>query len=284
MGRIAEKWREFREWQQRPHEVALMSEEWHSCHTCGREFQGNYCPRCGQSARIGRYSFKNALLLFLDVWGLGNRGMFRTLRDLILRPGYMIRDYLSGMQMAYFPPFKLFFLLTALSIVVESGVNVGGVNYFEKSLEELQQEFKESFNEENATEKDQKVYEALGNYGIMIMDYAQRFPNISTLAFLVVLSGFLYLFFRKSPNIPDLRYSELLVALVYTADMYSIYNILLEFFCIDEDLMLVALMLPMIPLKQMSGFKWWKIILMIFSICIITMMVFILLGIISVLW
>ena len=233
MGRIAEKWREFREWQQRPHEVAPMSEEWHSCHTCGREFQGNYCPRCGQSA---------------------------------------------------IPPFKLFFLLTALSIVVESGVNVGGVNYFEKSLEELQQEFKESFNEENATEKDQKVYEALGNYGIMIMDYAQRFPNISTLAFLVVLSGFLYLFFRKSPNIPDLRYSELLVALVYTADMYSIYNILLEFFCIDEDLMLVALMLPMIPLKQMSGFKWWKIILMILSICIITMMVFILLGIISVLW
>jgi hypothetical protein len=49
---------------------------------------------CVQSARIGRYSFKNALLLFLDVWGMGNRGMFRTLRDLILRHGYLIRDYI----------------------------------------------------------------------------------------------------------------------------------------------------------------------------------------------
>jgi hypothetical protein len=25
---------------------------------------------------------------------MGNRGMFRTLRDLILRPGYLIRDYI----------------------------------------------------------------------------------------------------------------------------------------------------------------------------------------------
>ncbi len=47
-------------------------------------------PPCGQSARIGRYSFRKAALLFLDVWGLGNRGLFRTLRDLLLRPGYMI--------------------------------------------------------------------------------------------------------------------------------------------------------------------------------------------------
>ena len=53
-----------------------------------------------------------AFLNFLDVWGLGNRGMFRTIRDLVLRPGYMIRDYLKGMQMAYFPPFNMFFLLT----------------------------------------------------------------------------------------------------------------------------------------------------------------------------
>ena len=68
------------------------------------------------------------MLLFLDVWGMGNRGMFRTLRDLILRPGYLIRDYISGMQMVYFPPFKLLFLLTALLLVVDSGVILKGEN------------------------------------------------------------------------------------------------------------------------------------------------------------
>ena len=98
MSDLVEKWNAFCEWQQRPYQVAQKSEEHHCCRTCGEEFQGNYCPRCGQSAKIGRYSFKAALLLFLDAWGMGNRGMFRTLRDLILRPGYMIRDYISGID------------------------------------------------------------------------------------------------------------------------------------------------------------------------------------------
>ena len=131
MSNLVEKWKAFCEWQRRPSHIQKKSLEWHRCPTCGEEYQGNYCPRCGQSARIGRYSFKNALLLFLDVWGVGNRGMFRTLRDLVLRPGYMIRDYISGMQMAYFPPFKMLFLLTALLLVVQSGVNLKGEDIFE---------------------------------------------------------------------------------------------------------------------------------------------------------
>ena len=128
MKNLHNKYKRFREWEQQPHQVAPLSEDHHECATCGTHYEGNYCPRCGQSARIGRYSFKNAILLYLDVWGLGNRGMFRSIRDLILRPGYMIRDYLRGMQMAYFPPFKMFFLLLALSLLVDSGMNIQGIN------------------------------------------------------------------------------------------------------------------------------------------------------------
>ena len=95
---LKEKYAKFRQWQQTPHTVAPMPDVEHDCFTCGTHFTGNYCPRCGQSARIGRFSFKSALLLYVDVWGLGNRGMFRNIRDLILRPGYMIRDYLSGIR------------------------------------------------------------------------------------------------------------------------------------------------------------------------------------------
>lgn len=87
MNNIKVRWKAFCEWQRQPALIIKKSAEMHCCTTCGEEFQGNYCPQCGQSAMIGRYSFKKAVLLFLDVWGLGNRGMFRTLRDLILRPG-----------------------------------------------------------------------------------------------------------------------------------------------------------------------------------------------------
>ncbi len=132
---LKQRYREFCAWQRRPYEVAPMSQEEHDCSTCHTHFMGNYCPRCGQSSKIARYSFKNALLLFLDVWGLGNRGFFRTIRDLLLRPGYMIRDYLSGMQMAYFPPFKMLFLLTAFSLLVAHGLNIDGQSYKERTNE-----------------------------------------------------------------------------------------------------------------------------------------------------
>lgn len=55
---------------------------------------------------------------FLDIWGLGNRPMFRTMGQLFLRPGYMIRDYLSGHHLRYFPPFKMLAILTILLAVV----------------------------------------------------------------------------------------------------------------------------------------------------------------------
>ena len=139
MRKLKDRYSRYREWKQHPHQVAPLSEEQHECGTCGTHYAGNYCPRCGQSARIGRYSFKNAFLLYLDVWGLGNRGMFRSIRDLLLRPGYMIRDYLRGMQMAYFPPFKMFFLLSALSLLIDSGLNIQGINRIEQQKKESEE-------------------------------------------------------------------------------------------------------------------------------------------------
>ena len=266
MSTIVEKWKEYREWQQRPSRVPQMTEEHHRCHTCGLEYQGNYCPCCGQSARIGRYSFKKAFLLFLDVWGVGNRGMFRTLRDLILRPGYMIRDYISGMQMAYFPPFKLLFLLVALNLIVMSGFNLAG-----KSIEE-ETEDKEVVIKDNqdslAEEHSKKVltederYEVEYNHFVnKFMELQDKSPAIFWLVLLSVFSVPLYVLFRKSRNIPDLRFSELLVALVYTYNMMLIYQIVIGFFRLPSDLFLCTLLLPIIPMKQLSGFPWWRSIL-----------------------
>ena len=113
--------RAFHLWQIRPHEVAPLADTQCKCACCGTEFVGNFCPRCGQSASVKHFSLKQAIDLFLDVWDVNNRSVFRTMRDMLLRPGYMIRDYLNGMQAGYFSPFKMFFLLATLSLLVEHG-------------------------------------------------------------------------------------------------------------------------------------------------------------------
>ena len=276
MATIKERWRAFRQWQQMPYQVAPLSNEQHTCPTCGTQYEGNYCPRCGQSARVGRYSFKNMFKLFLDVWGLGNRSMFRSLRDLILRPGYMIRDYLKGMQMAYFPPFKMFFLLTTFSLIISSGLNLKGENKLAKENVETEVTISEDATDDSSVESeasqdvnddsqkmkdlDNKARAKLKKYTDFIVDFQEKFPNIFSLFWLALLSGFLYIFFRRCPAIPDLRYSEFMVALVYTSNMYTLYSTTLDFLCIDYGLSLVSLALTLLPLKQLSGFKWWRII------------------------
>lgn len=267
-----EKYRQFREWQERPYEVQPMSQEEHDCATCSTHYTGNYCPRCGQSASIGRYSFKNAILLFLNVWGLGNRGMFRTLRDLIFRPGYMIRDYLSGMQMAYFPPFKMLFLLTALSVIVAHGVNLRG-----RTVDDQRQDAIDIVTQSgDGSGIEMPVLDMINR----TVDLQERFPNLLSLTTVFFLTVFYYLFFRKSKNIPDLRFSEFLIAMVYTANMLTIYEVLLAFIGVNSTYSTLASVLTVIPLKQLSGFSWIRTILSMVAAIVILYIIAVFLGIV----
>ena len=170
----------------------------------------------------------------------------------------MIRDYISGMQMAYFPPFKLLFLMTAFLLVIQSGVNLKGENYFESDKEQVVKEPADSIAKKQA---DMTYNDHCDKLTQELKTLAEKNQALCWLLMLVLLSVFLYPLFRKSPAIPDLRFSELLITLVYTYDMFTIYNIIFSFFCIPDGIDDVIWLLPAIPLKQLSGFKWWRTIL-----------------------
>ena len=269
-------YRAFRMWQRRPHEVKPLSENQHACASCGTLYQGNYCPRCGQSAVVGRFSFKKALLLFLDVWGIGNRGMFRSI---MFRPGYMIHDYLGGMQSAYFPPFKMFFLLTALSLLIEHGVDFGVEEKEADAKQNLVETIKEkkglsdakadsiaSLLQEKIAEKEshdsgvykngKKVDNQYVNDGLSFMKFMnglrKKNPAIFSLFTLLLVSVPLYfLFFRRSPAVQDLRYSEFFVALVYVSNVYTLYAIIGK---LIWPVSIIAYWMVFVALKQFSGF------------------------------
>ena len=308
MEQLRDKYERFKAWQIKPHEVVKLSAEKHVCATCGTEFHGNYCPRCGQKAAIGRYSFKSAFLLFLDVWGLGNRGMFRTIRDLLLRPGYMIRDYLSGMQMAYFPPFKMFFLVVALSVFVESGFNIKGQNIIKVGKEKVADATKGMNEDWQGKEKEASIADSadakidslaekvdsiaentnarrnkdtisvngkkipvkelagtIKNTGQIIekvADWIMDNETIFQFLWLIVLSGPMYLFFRHNPRIPDIRYSEFFVSMVYITNMMTIINTIGTFFIPgNASIEFLSYALSIVPLKQLTGYSYKRSVL-----------------------
>ncbi|MBO4596379.1 MAG: DUF3667 domain-containing protein [Bacteroidaceae bacterium] len=259
--------RSFRIWQHRPHRVDPMSDESHKCASCGTTFVGNYCPRCGQSASIGRFSFTKTIQLFLNVWGVGNRSMFRSIRDLILRPGYMIRDYLSGMHSAYFPPFEMFFLLATVSLLVESGFmpdrnhkneEKSGVEITvdDKAVKELLEE--ENIDPEGdimiSVKDRQKVLKGYKYYTSTIYEFCKANPTVSHLFMMILFSVPMFFFFRTTPNIERLRFSEFVVALVYISNSYSIFSITGHLLG-SKILKLMAIMMIFITLKQLTGYS-----------------------------
>lgn len=201
---IKEKYRAFRVWQRKPYKVAPRSEKEHDCFTCHTHFCGNFCPRCGQSANIERYSLKDTTAQFIAVWGVGNRSFFRCLRDLILRPGYMIRDYLNGMQMAYYPPFQLL-----STLVVGSWVWMAFLNRMKYEEEEVYQQLSE----------EAKMATDWANY---MMD---KFPEAISLYMMLFYALSTFMFFRKSKKRPKLKLSEALIVAVYCACVMNIYHL-----------------------------------------------------------
>ena len=269
---LKEKISGFKAWRELPRQVAPMSQEEHECLNCHERYVGSFCPRCGQAATTSRFSMKVAAENFADAYGMGERGMFRTVRDLLLRPGYLILDYLRGMRVSYFAPFKMFFLLFAISTLVTHGFNIKGQLIYDdtESVVETQKsdegindgesvttgtdDLETNVKPVNVTDRSRAFFNKLFD---KIERFEKRFPSINTLIVLMILSGFLYLFFRHCPNIPDLRYAEFFMVLLYTANMYTIYSIVFDFFCLSE-LSSLSIILTLIPLKQMSGYSWWR--------------------------
>ncbi|MGN0214026.1 MAG: DUF3667 domain-containing protein [Muribaculaceae bacterium] len=123
--RIMARIMRFKAWQKSPFSYKRDGFDEVVCKNCGTTFAAGYCPVCGQQADTPRITARSMLLRTLDVWGLGNRSMPRTMLHLILRPGYMISDYIKGRRQPYFPPIKMLFVLGAFYLLSMAAMRMG---------------------------------------------------------------------------------------------------------------------------------------------------------------
>ena len=88
------------------------------CLNCDTEFEGKFCPECGQSADTGRFTirfiFENLLKAILSNDG----GVWITLKSLFTRPGQMMVDIINGKRKSYFSPFPMLFLTLSLYVII----------------------------------------------------------------------------------------------------------------------------------------------------------------------
>jgi hypothetical protein len=66
-----------------------------NCKNCNSEVSQNFCPNCGQAANPARIDGRYILSEIGKVFQL-EKGIFYTIRELIVHPGLSIRDFIAG--------------------------------------------------------------------------------------------------------------------------------------------------------------------------------------------
>lgn len=132
------KYRLFKIWQKtgvRPFQKEGPKREPITCSSCGNTFDTPYCPHCGQAYKDAgkRSSFFHGSF---DSIPFLNDDAKRTFVHLLLRPGYMMRDYLSGLNSRYLAPMTSLIIFYAFFALMSGILSPSFSNDGEKSLED----------------------------------------------------------------------------------------------------------------------------------------------------
>jgi hypothetical protein len=91
-----------------------------NCKNCDTELSQNYCPNCGQPSKLKRidaHYFQHELEHLLHF----ERGFLYTVKELVLRPGKTIREYLHDNRSRLVKP-VVFIIITSLIFTILAGI------------------------------------------------------------------------------------------------------------------------------------------------------------------
>ncbi len=90
------------------------------CKNCGTQFEGNFCPNCGQRLNSGRIIFRESAKDVLEHYFDFDAPLFRTIKGMVTNPGKLIKEYIAGKRKSYSHPFRYFVLVLAIYLVLKN--------------------------------------------------------------------------------------------------------------------------------------------------------------------
>lgn len=83
----------------------------HHCKSCGNQFKGNYCNRCGEKIILTQdRTIKHFFNEFISAITFADNKLWRTLKTIILTPGRFSNDFVNGKRNTYMKPVSIFFV------------------------------------------------------------------------------------------------------------------------------------------------------------------------------
>lgn len=93
------------------------------CKNCGQDFEGRFCSNCGQNSDVARVNFPSFLNEVSESVLQVDKGFLFTLRELFLRPGKSIKEFLNGKRKNHFKPIAYVLTLSTLYFLISRITN-----------------------------------------------------------------------------------------------------------------------------------------------------------------
>jgi hypothetical protein len=88
------------------------------CANCEALLSGPYCSQCGQRHEPAVHSFWHFMREGFEDLTHADSRLWRTLRDLVFRPGFLTREFLEGRRARYLPPVRLYLVLSIVFFLI----------------------------------------------------------------------------------------------------------------------------------------------------------------------
>jgi hypothetical protein len=85
-----------------------------TCLNCGESLHGRYCSSCGQAVVEPNQPLRQVLSAWFGALIAFDSRIIRTLKPLVIKPGFLTIEYFAGRRASYVAPFKLYIFFSCV--------------------------------------------------------------------------------------------------------------------------------------------------------------------------
>ena len=191
-----------------------------NCKNCNEELTGTYCSHCGQKQLSDRFTVKRILTELISMITNIEKGFWFTTKMLFSNPAKMINDYIGGITVRYYNPFRYLIIWVAIGVFIN--LNLGMFDLQQEAIREFSQVQQQPQSTDLSERISQKMRELL---------------NIFPLLFVPFLALFSFLVYRSK----GWNYAEHLITNAYLYAQLSLLGIIpILFFYFNQEMILFA--------------------------------------------
>lgn len=101
------------------------------CKNCKHSFEGNFCNNCGQSTKVDKITPSKFITEISESIFQINKGILYTAKELFIRPGASIQEYLQGKRRSHFQPLSYVLLVSTIYFILSK---IAGENTWMKDF------------------------------------------------------------------------------------------------------------------------------------------------------